>query len=48
MAVCDVDVEGALDTVEELRLLGVKAFPYEVFVNICNLNAHLNIENLAI
>lgn len=26
----DVDLEGALDTVEELYLLGVKAFAYEV------------------
>lgn len=25
-------MEGALDTVEELRLLGVKAFPYEIDV----------------
>lgn len=30
IAVADVDMEGALDTVEELHLLGVKAFPYEV------------------
>lgn len=30
IAVVDVDMEGALDTVEELHLLGVKAFPYEV------------------
>lgn len=27
IAVADVDMEGALETVEELHLLGVKAFP---------------------
>lgn len=32
VAVCDVDLDGARDTVEELHLLGVKAFPYEVDV----------------
>lgn len=30
IAVADVDIEGARDTVEELHLLGVKAFAYEV------------------
>ncbi|XP_031626039.1 17-beta-hydroxysteroid dehydrogenase 13-like [Contarinia nasturtii] len=32
VAVADVDLDGALDTVEELHLLGVKAFAYEVDV----------------
>lgn len=30
IAIVDVDMEGALDIVEELHFLGVKAFPYEV------------------
>lgn len=30
VAIADVDMEGALETVEELHLLGVKAFAYEV------------------
>lgn len=30
IAICDVDMDGARDTVEELHLLGVRAFPYEV------------------
>lgn len=30
IAVVDVDVEGAMDTVEEIQLFGVKAFFYEV------------------
>lgn len=30
IAIADVDVEGSLDTVDELQLLGVKAFSYEV------------------
>ncbi|XP_055322844.1 17-beta-hydroxysteroid dehydrogenase 13-like [Sitodiplosis mosellana] len=32
VAIADVDIEGALDTVEELHLMGVKAFAYEVDV----------------
>lgn len=30
IAIADVDVAGALDTVEEVQLFGVKAFSYEV------------------
>lgn len=32
IAIADVDMEGSLDTVEELHLLGVKAFSYEVTI----------------
>lgn len=31
IAVADIDLDGAFDTAEECRLLGVKAFAYEVF-----------------
>lgn len=34
IAVADVDINGAIETVEDLRLLGVKAFAYEVTINI--------------
>lgn len=34
IAVADVDVQGSLETVEELNLLGVKAYSYEVCVTI--------------
>lgn len=37
IAVADVDMKGALDTVKELHLLGVKAFPYEVITIIFSL-----------
>lgn len=30
VAVCDVDMDGARDTVKELHSLGIKAFAYEV------------------
>lgn len=41
IAVADVDMKGALETVEELHLLGVKAFPYEVIIHNMVLQWHI-------